>query len=197
MFNKKEKIGFQIFINRFYLPLIIETVDNQADLLQDEINKNLPPITFSKDQTKFESAILLLKVSGYGLSQVNGIEQFSGQLAQLEDDFLNSNFSNVELNPKLLVDREEHSVFSDRWLYMSNKAKAYAKYEQLYQQDKIRKEDFPFIISSIFFAHFCRFDNVNASLAHAIGELHKGGLIYFHQKLATLANVYQVMPDNQ
>lgn len=199
MSKSKEKIGFQIFTRRHYLPLIMEGIDSEIDSLQAEISRNSPPITISKDQTKFELFILFSKVSGYGLSQMKGLdERFYGQFSQWEADFLSNNFAHVELNPKLLVDIDGgvlSTVFNDHWLYMHNKTKQYTECEQLYQQDKCRKEDFPFMISGIFFAGFCPIDNINSSLAIAIGKLHKGGLIYLHQKLAVLANKYQIVPD--
>lgn len=54
MFNTKEKIGVQVFMRRHYLPLIMEMINSETDSLQTEIDRNSPPITCSKDQTKFE-----------------------------------------------------------------------------------------------------------------------------------------------
>lgn len=132
----------------------------------------------------------------HGLSQVKGFdERFYGQYAILIEDFISNNFAHVELNPDFLAGREDRLVFSDHWLYMSNKTKKYHHYEQLYLQDKCHKEDFPFMLSMIFFYGLCPWDKINKPLGIAIGELHKGSLVYLHQKLAILAKKYQTVPD--
>jgi hypothetical protein len=111
------------------------------------------------------------------------------------DEYLSANFADIELNPKLLYGKEDSLAFSDQLLYYRNKVDGYHKFEKLYHQDKIRKEDFPFIISGIFFAHICDFNSINEPLAVAIGELHKGSLIYLNQRLSSLAKTYQIIPD--
>jgi len=196
MFDSKEKIGLQVFMKQYYLPLITEMVDNEVDSLYIEINKNTPPIIISKEQIKFELTLLFLKTSGYGLSQIKGLdERFYGQQALIEDEYLRTNFAHIELDPKLLSGKEYMLAFSDQFIYCKNKTKSYHQYEQLYRQDKIRKQDFPFIISGIFFAPICDYKTVNEPLALAIGELHKSSLIYLHQRLSSLAKKYQITPD--
>jgi hypothetical protein len=146
MFNRREKIGFQVFIKQHFLPLIEESVDNEIDSLYAEINKNEPPIAISKEQTKFELTILFLKTSGYGLSQIKGIdERFYGQLSLLTDEHLNTNFADIELNTKWLSGRGNRLVFSEQYYYYSNKLKIYKEFEQAHTEDKISKRDFPVV----------------------------------------------------
>jgi hypothetical protein len=198
VFDRKEKIGIQVFVNHHYLPLIIEMVDNEIDSLYAEINRNTPPITITKEQVRFELFLLFLKTSGYGLSQIKGLdERFYAQLALIVDEYLRTNFADIYLDPKMLSGKEDRLTLSDQYIYYGNKVKAYHEYEQLYRQDKIRKQDFPFIISGIFFAPICDYKTINEPLAIAIGELHKGSLIHITQRLSSLASKYQIIPDTR
>jgi hypothetical protein len=196
MFKSKEKIGFQVFMRQYYLPLIKEMVDSEIDLLYTEIERNTPPIIFSKEQTEFELFILLIKVSGYGLGKIEGREQVLGLDFEIWSEIFSEKFGSLQLNPQWVhLENPFAILYGPLWDYHMNKLRAYSRVEQLYQKQEINRDDLHRMISEIFFSLDA--SKINEHLITAIGELHKGGLIYSHQKLASFAQKYQIVLDEQ
>jgi hypothetical protein len=198
MFDRKEKIGLRVFMEQHYLPLITDLVNGGVDIVYALISTNTPPIIMSKEQIKFELTVLFLKTSGYGLSQIKGLdERFYGQQLFIQDEYLRTNFAHLELDPKLLSGKEHMLAFSDQFIYCMNKGKKYKEFERAYHEGEISKQDFPFPISAIFFAPICGLKTINEPLALSIGELHKMSTMHLYQRLSALAKKYQITPDSQ
>ena len=196
MFNRKEKIGFQVFMKQIYLPSIAKMVDDELDPLLIEINKHTPPIRISKEQAKFELFLVVLKTSGYGLGQIKSLdERFYGHQSLIVDEYLRTNFAHIELDPRLLSDREHTSSLSKQMLYCINKTKQYHEVETLVHQDKISREHFKFAISSIFFAGIFDWRMINEPLAMYIGDLYNGFVFAFYQTLSAFGKQCEIIPD--
>lgn len=172
-------------------------VENEADLLQEDINKNNPPIRFDKDQTRFEIFLLFLNASGRSLSQIKGLNKsFSETVLKFPliiDEVFSKRFANIKLNPQWL-DKERGIVLTDTFNYYKNKMDAYHKVELLYNKNEISKDDLHKKVSEIFFSLDA--EKINDSLTTAIGELHKGGFIFLFQKLSIFSKKYQAILDD-
>jgi len=192
--ERKEKIGIKDFSRQHFLPIIEEMVESEADLLQVDINKNNPPIKFNKDQTRFEIFLLFLHLSGRPLSQIQGLNKSDSEVAMtftlVIDEIFSEKFAHIKLNSQWL-DKERGIVLTDVFNYHKNKKAAYHKVELLYYKNEISEEDLHRKISEIFFS--LNADKINNSLITAIGELHKGGLMYLFQKLSMFTEEYEIV----
>jgi len=189
MFGRKEKLTFQVFMKQHYLPLILRMVDSEINRIQTQIEKNSPAILISKDQIRFELFLMFLRAAEFNLLQTKGYnERFFDCQILIVDEFLNTTFPHIEMNPKVLTEIGDR-LFSDQWYYYRNKwINGFRKYE------KFQKERFaPSIISGIFFAHFCEFGQVNNQLSVSIEVLYKETYI----KFASYIQNYQIVPDKQ
>jgi len=177
----KQKISLKDFSRQHFLPLVEKMVESEADLLQEDINKNNPPIPFNEEQTRFEIFLLFLHLSGRPLSQIQGLakidSQVGGTFALIIDEILSEKFAHIKLNPQWL-DKDRTNVLN----YYKNKNTAYHTPELLYHNSKISEEDLHRKISEVFFS--LNADKINNSLITAIGDLHEGGFMYLFQKLS-------------
>lgn len=191
MFGFKEKIKLKTFVWEHFLPVLEEMVKSESGLLQQDIEKNDPPIKFSEDETGFEIFLLFLNASGRSLGLIAGFEgQVATQFPLVIDKIFKKKFANIKLNPQWL-DKERGIVLSDTFNYYKNKMTAYHSVELLYNKGDMTKEDLHKKVSEIFFS--IEADKINEPLITAIGELHKGGFMYLLQKLSAFSKKYRIV----
>jgi len=188
----KERISIKDFSRQHFLPIIEKMVESETNLLQEDINKNNPPIPFNEDQTRFEVFLLFLHLSGRPLSLIQGFTYHDSEVVLtfplVIDEILTEKFAHINLNPQWL---DKERGLTDASNYYKNKTHAYHKPELLYHKNKITEADLHRKISEIFFS--LNADKIDNSLITAIGEIHQGGLTYLFQKLSGFAEKYEIV----